>query len=96
MKDEKDVDRMNTMQTSPPRVRLKFGNKVVLAGVLAVAAVYLISEHAAHALAALPYLLLLLCPLMHLFMHHGGHGGGHNGSHEELPAQGTDKNESHH
>jgi hypothetical protein len=23
-------------------------------------------------LGALPYLLILLCPLMHLFMHHGG------------------------
>jgi hypothetical protein len=24
---------------------------------------------------ALPLLLLLACPLMHLFMHHGYHGG---------------------
>lgn len=33
------------------------------------------AEHEAHILGALPYLLLLLCPLMHLFMHGGGHGG---------------------
>jgi hypothetical protein len=36
------------------------------------------TEHLAHALWFLPYLLLLACPLMHLFMH-GGHGG--HGSH---------------
>jgi hypothetical protein len=36
-------------------------------------------EHWAHALGILPYLLILACPLMHLFMHkgHGGHGGHH-------------------
>ena len=44
-------------------------------GFLAIAAFFLFSEHRAHALGALPYLLLLACPLMHLFMHHG-HGGG--------------------
>lgn len=44
---------------------------------LAVAAFFLLSEHRAHTLGALPYLLILACPLMHLFMHHGhgGHGG---------------------
>lgn len=36
---------------------------------------YLWSEHRAHVMGALPYLLLLSCPLMHLFMHHG-HGEG--------------------
>ena len=30
-------------------------------------------EHRAHLLGALVFLPLLLCPLMHLFMHHG-HG----------------------
>jgi hypothetical protein len=47
-------------------------------GFEAIAAYFLITEHRAHlALAApyLPWLLLLACPLMHLFMHHG-HGGG--------------------
>ena len=43
----------------------------------AVAAYFLVSEHRAHFFAALPFLLLLACPLMHVFMHggHGGHGG---------------------
>ncbi len=45
----------------------------------AIAAYFLLSEHRAHFLGALPFLLLLACPLMHVFMHggHGGHGGGH-------------------
>lgn len=36
---------------------------------------FLWTEHQAHLMAALPYLVLLLCPLMHIFMHrgHGGH-----------------------
>lgn len=45
----------------------------------AVAVYFLLSEHRAHFFGALPFLLLLACPLMHMFMHgsHGGHGGRH-------------------
>ena len=44
---------------------------------LAIAGFFLWEEHRAHLLGALPYVLLLLCPVIHLFMHrgHGGHGG---------------------
>lgn len=44
---------------------------------LLISAVYLITEHTAHVLGVLPYALLLLCPLLHLFMHsgHGDHAG---------------------
>ena len=47
----------------------------------AVAAYFLLSEHRAHFFGALPFLLLLACPLMHMFMHggHGGHGSGQGG-----------------
>ncbi|MDH0241223.1 DUF2933 domain-containing protein, partial [Aeromonas caviae] len=38
-----------------------------------VAGYFLVTEHWAHFMGALPYLLLLACPLMHVFMH-GGHG----------------------
>lgn len=43
-----------------------------------VAAGFLIAEHRAHVLGALPWLIILSCPLLHLFMHkhHGGHGDG--------------------
>lgn len=47
------------------------------------AAFLLISEHRVHALGYLPYLLILACPLMHIFMH-GGHGG--HGGHGRTPA----------
>jgi len=37
---------------------------------------YVVREHFDHAVQALPYLILLLCPLLHLFGHkHGGHDG---------------------
>jgi len=47
---------------------------------LAIAAFFLLSEHRAHLLGVLPYLFLLACPLMHLFMHHGH--GQHSRHHE--------------
>lgn len=46
-------------------------------GFAAVGAYYLITEHRAHLIDYLPYVLLLACPLMHLFHGHGGHGGRH-------------------
>ncbi len=50
---------------------------VTVIGFALVAAFYILREHWGHALGVLPYLILLACPLMHLFMHHGhGHGGG--------------------
>lgn len=39
---------------------------------LGVIAIYLFTEHKQHVLPMLPYLFLLACPLMHVFMH-GGH-----------------------
>lgn len=42
----------------------------------AVIGYFLFMEHRAHIVPYLPYLLLLACPLMHLF-HHGGHGHHH-------------------
>ena len=48
---------------------------LALLGFLAVAAFLLLAGHTNHAIAALPFLLILACPLMHLFMMHGGHGG---------------------
>jgi hypothetical protein len=40
----------------------------------AMAAFVLLEEHRAHLLGAGVYLLLLACPLIHIFMHRGGHG----------------------
>lgn len=57
---------------SPASWRSKPG--IVIAMLAVIALFYLLREHYAHALGLLPYLILLLCPLMHLFgHHHGGH-----------------------
>lgn len=45
----------------------------VFLGFVAIAAFFLLTEHRAHFFGVLPYLLVLACPLMHFFMHHG-HG----------------------
>lgn len=45
----------------------------VLVGFLLIAAFFLLTEHRAHLFGILPYLLLLACPLMHLFHGHGHH-----------------------
>jgi len=49
---------------------------IVVVGFALIVAFYVLREHYAHVFGVLPYLLLLACPLMHLFMHrgHGGHG----------------------
>jgi hypothetical protein len=54
-------------------------NKTTLAVFLVVALFFLLTEHRAHFFGALPYLLLLACPLMHFFMH----GGGRHHEHKE-------------
>ena len=48
---------------------------IALCVFLAIAAFLLFTEHRAHVFGALPYLLILACPLMHIFMH-GGHDHG--------------------
>ena len=47
---------------------------IVACGFLIVAGFFLLTEHTAHVFGVLPYLLILACPLMHIFMHHGHHG----------------------
>ena len=53
----------------PFRIPLWFGTCVLLA----IAAFFLWEEHRVHLFGALPYVLLFLCPIIHLFMHRG-HG----------------------
>jgi Protein of unknown function (DUF2933) len=54
------------------------GSRLGLAVSLAAGAagVYLLLTHTGHILAAIPYLLLIACPLMHVFGHHH-HGSAH-------------------
>lgn len=52
---------------------------------LAIAGYFLWTEHQAHVITFLPFLLVGGCILMHVFMHgghgHGGHGGGDGPTH---------------
>jgi hypothetical protein len=62
---------------------------IVLIGFLLIGGFYLVAEHRAHlwlVLPWLPWLLLLACPLMHVFMHHGEHG-----EHEEHGSDAADR-----
>jgi len=60
--------------TTPAFWRSRYGIGLLVFG--AIAAYFLLTEHLAHVVGALPLLILLACPLMHVFMHHGH--GGHN------------------
>jgi hypothetical protein len=57
--------------------------KWVLIGFLIIAGFFLFTEHRAHLLGILPYMLILACPLMHLFHH--GHGHKHQGGNSSHP-----------
>jgi Protein of unknown function (DUF2933) len=64
------------------RWRSPLGIFMLVAG--AVGIYYLLTEHLTHVSQAVPYLILLACPLMHLF-----HGHGHRGRQgHEPPADG--------
>ncbi len=60
---------------TPSWLRSRSG--LVLLAFLGIAAFFVVTEHTAHVLGMLPYLLLLACPLLHFL--HGGHRGGHGG-----------------
>ena len=47
--------------------------RFVFWGFALIAGYFLITEHRAHVIQYLPFVLLLACPLMHLFHGHGGH-----------------------
>ena len=64
----------------------------IFAGFLAVAGFFFVTEHRAHLMGALPFVLLALCPLMHLFHGHGrhGHGRGSGADRERGASTGSD------
>lgn len=71
---------------------------VILFVLAAIVGIYLWFEHGSHILSASPFLIfILLCPLMHFFMHkgHGGHGHHHHSGHGEQ-AQHKDKEKAPH
>jgi hypothetical protein len=74
---------MDTKQQPQTRNWLRSPAFLVLCGFLIIAAFFLLTEHRAHVFGILPFVLLLLCPILHFLLHgkHGGHGGdeGHPG-----------------
>lgn len=62
----------------------------VIVMLLLIGAFYLLREHWGHLAGYWPYLLLLACPLMHLFHGHGGHGHHGGGGHSEGSASKKD------
>jgi len=81
------------MLIKPPWARAWLWSPIgpVLLVYLAIAAFFLVTEHQAHAFGHLPFLLLLLCPLLHLFLH-GRRGNGHSG-HQDGRREGTEGGE---
>lgn len=55
-------------------------SRLVFFGFVAVALYFLITEHRAHVLPFLPFLLLAACPLLHFFHHRGDKHGDEKGS----------------
>ena len=64
--------------------RIKSRTNIALIVFMVIAAFFLVTEHKAHLSGWLSsygiWLLLLACPLMHLFMHRGHGHGGHGSS----------------
>jgi hypothetical protein len=77
---------MTTGETRSERSWLWSRSGLVLLGFLIIAAFFVLTEHTAHVLGVLPYLLVLACPLLHLL--HGGHGGGHGSDRRRGPHEG--------
>jgi hypothetical protein len=59
----------------------------VFLGSALIAGYFLLTEHRAHVVQYLPFVLILACPLLHLFHGHGGHAG--HGGHDEKDKKGS-------
>lgn len=58
-------------------------------GLIAAASYFLLMEHRQHVWQYLPFLILLACPFIHIFMH-GGHGHADHGSKDEAQSDQKD------
>lgn len=52
-----------------------FSSKAPVLALYGLAAAFILYWHWRHVMDALPFLVVLACPLMHLFMHRGHHHG---------------------
>ena len=76
------TDHLHQPNTSPGSSRPARSLWTAAAMTALIGVFYLLREHWGHVAGFWPYLLLLACPVMHLFHGHGGHGHrGGNGTH---------------
>lgn len=61
-----------------------FYNKLGTWGAILIIGYFVLSEHRAHVVQFLPYIFLLACPLMHIFMHRGHKHHSDHGNHSTL------------
>ena len=69
----------------------------LICGLAVIAAYFVITAHWAHVSPLLPYAVLMVCPLMHLFMHrHHGRGSHHHDSmpRKDVKPSGSERDES--
>jgi hypothetical protein len=66
---------VNREHSDRPEPFWRSRTNLALLGFFAVAGFFLFTEHRAHVLGVLPFVLVALCPLLHLF----GHGGHRHG-----------------
>lgn len=64
---------MNTQSYFSLRQWIQSPTGFVVLGLAAFVTIYLVTEHTSHMLNLLPYIFLLLCPLLHFFMMRGMH-----------------------
>lgn len=85
------MDHDHSLQANPPGF---WGTRYAIGLIVfgAVAGYFLLTEHRAHFFGALPFLLLLACPLMHVFMHHGHRAHAHHHGSDEQQS-GPDKSD---
>ena len=59
---------------------------IAFIGFALIAAFFLLTEHRAHLFGVLPFLFVLLCPLLHV-VGHRGHGQAHHQGHDSAGRQ---------
>ncbi len=71
-----NMDHTAHNECSPPKGAAPWRRpwKAALLMVVLIAAFFVLREHWGHIAGSWPYLLLLACPVMHLFHRHGGDG----------------------
>jgi hypothetical protein len=86
-----NTTRHDHLPTTPKTDGLSPPLKAALLMVALVGGFYLLREHWNHVAGNWIYLLLLACPVMHLFHGHGGHGG--HGGHSDQAGPPDTRNE---